>query len=106
MKLYVRKPGSPNTKIYINSNAITRAQLAHQIGNHYFRIGIHSFSVNDVIAESESNNTAVAATIGGVVGTIGGPIGMVIGGVLGGLIGNVSDNQETSKVNAFNFSHA
>lgn len=100
MKLYVINQN--NQKVYLNLTAATRQGLATQIGGRNFYLGDNLYSVNQVWAENDSNNTATGAVVGGVVGALGGPVGILIGGLLGGLFGNGSDEQETAQVRRFN----
>ncbi|MCU0361472.1 MAG: hypothetical protein MUF75_12310 [Bacteroidia bacterium] len=100
MKLYV--VNNHNQKVYLNLNARTRRELVSQIGGYNFFLSNKLYSVNDVIAENDSNSTATGAVVGGVVGAIGGPIGILIGGLLGGLFGNTTDEEESVRVKIFN----
>ena len=100
MKLFVVNQN--NQKVYLNLIAPTRQSLAAQIGGRKFLLGQSVYSVTDVCAENDTNDTATGAVVGGVIGVLGGPVGVLIGGLLGGLLGNSSDDQETSSVNNFN----
>ena len=100
MKLYVIN--SQNQKVYLNLTAPTRRALINQIGGQNFFLGDNLYSVYDVRAENDSNNTATGAVVGGVVGVLGGPLGILIGGLLGGLIGNNSDDEENILISRFN----
>lgn len=102
MRLYVfdRK----NNKVYLNLVVSTRQNLARQIGSRYFYLGNTRYSVNDVFAEIENDNTAPGALIGGALGLLGGPIGVAVGLALGGILGNSTNDDETLKVKRFNTS--
>lgn len=100
MKLYVIDKN--NQKVYLNLTANSRKNLARQIGGMNFYLGNTLYSVKNVYAENDSNNSAAGAVIGGVVGALAGPLGILVGGLLGGVIGNGSDEQETSLVTNFN----
>ena len=100
MKLFVYN--SKRDKVYLNVEAESRTELMSQIGGESFTVGGEVYSVDNVIAENNSNSTTTGAFVGGLVGVLGGPFGIVIGSVVGGLIGNGSDDHETKKVNEFN----
>jgi hypothetical protein len=101
MKLYVVNPNTKK-KVYLNLIASTRHGLANQIDGENFYLGDNLYSVSDVCAEYESNNTATGVVVGGAVGALYGPVGIIIGGLLGGLIGNSSDVKEIVRVRRFN----
>jgi len=100
MKLYVKNQN--NQKVYLNLTASTRQELADNIGGQTFYLGEDIYYVNDVFAESNTNNMAAGAVIGGTVGALGGPIGIIIGGIIGGLFGSNTGESEISKVRIFN----
>lgn len=93
-----------NQKIYLDLAAPTRAHLAAALGGEFFYIGQDFFSVNQVYAEVDNNDTISGAVLGGLVGLLGGPIGLLIGGVAGGLVGKNREDEETIKVKRFNSS--
>lgn len=88
-------------KIILDVTAPTRRQLASKIGNEFY-VGNQYYNINQVAAESSSNDTAGGAVLGGLIGLLGGGIGVAVGGFLGGLIGNARDTEEQKKVNLFN----
>jgi hypothetical protein len=102
MKLFVQN--KKNVKVYLNINAFDRRHLSYIIGAQTFFLNGENeqFNVNQVIAESGSNDTTAGLLLGGLFGLIGGPAGVLIGGALGGIIGNNSDTKEISKINRFN----
>lgn len=100
MKLYVTNRN--NEKVFLNLTANTRQELATLVGGQIFRLGDNIYNVNQVTAESDTNNTATGTIVGGVLGALGGPIGILVGGLLGGMLGNSSDDTENVKVNQFN----
>lgn len=100
MKLFVYN--QYNQKVYLNLSASTRQGLANKIGSRTFYLGENRYTVNEVWAEKDSNNTATGAVVGGLVGALGGPIGILAGGLLGGLFGNDSDEKEAANVKKFN----
>lgn len=102
MKLYVTD--NLNNKIYLNTLATTRSELANIIGSPWFYLNNQRFHVHQVVAESESNSIAAGAVVGGLIGLLGGPIGVLLGGTLGGALGNEDDKTELNKVNRFNHS--
>ena len=99
MKLYVVNNG---TREYLNILASTRQDLANAIGSPWFTFNNNQYHVHQVIATTETNNTAVGAVIGGLIGLLGGPFGILVGGALGGALGNTGDTTEAAKVNRFN----
>lgn len=101
MKLYVLDR-SAKQKIYLNLIASTRHELASLIGSPWFILNGQNFHVNNVIAETNANNTTSGAVCGGLIGLLGGPIGILIGGIVGGMLGNEGDKGENQKVNYFN----
>jgi len=101
MKLFVRDKAS-NNKIYLNTLASTRSELANVIGSPWFSLHGLQYHVHEVIAESDSNGTATGAVVGGIIGILGGPFGILIGGALGGALGNEGDKSESSNVLRFN----
>lgn len=103
MKLFVRDRVTQQ-KINLNLLASTRNELANFIGSPWFTLNGQSFHVNNVVAETDINNTASGAVVGGLIGLIGGPIGILAGGLIGGLLGNEGDKGEIQKVNYFNSS--
>jgi len=99
MQLYVKN--RIGKKIILDVTAPTRRQLAFKIGYEFY-VGNEYFHINQVFAESSSNDTAGGAVIGGLIGLLGGGIGVAVGGILGGLIGNTRDSEESKNVNRFN----
>ncbi len=88
-------------KIILDVTAPTRRQLAFKIGNEFY-VGDQYYHINQVTAESNSNDTAGGAVLGGLIGLLGGGVGVAVGGFLGGLIGNTRDTEEKKKINQFN----
>lgn len=103
MQLYVKN--NNGEKIILDVVEPTRRKLANRIG-YEFRLGNDYYTVNDVIAEKSSNDTASGAVIGGLLGLLGGGLGVLIGGVAGGLIGGLRDEEELKAVQRFNNSKA
>lgn len=102
MKLFINSK-STEQKIYLNLSANVRNDLRIRFGGDYFTIGDgFIYTVHEVFAEGESNNTAGGAVIGGLLGVLGGPLGLLVGAGLGGMIGNSSDQDENKRVNTFN----
>jgi hypothetical protein len=99
MKLYVV---NNNKREYLNLVANTRQELADIIGSPWFIFNNKQYHVHQVVATSETNNTAAGAVIGGIIGLLGGPFGVLVGGTLGGALGNSGDTNEAAKVNRFN----
>lgn len=102
MKLFVTD--NRHQKVYLNLIARTRQELASKIGSRNFFLANKMYSVSQVVAEKDSNNTATGAVVGGLVGAFGGPVGILVGGFLGGLLGNSTDDDEALLVNTFNSS--
>ncbi|WP_046006076.1 hypothetical protein [Pseudoalteromonas rubra] len=102
MKLYVKNP-STGEKIYLKQTALTRQELAAQLGAYKFSVDGQIFSVSDVLAES-SENTASAMAAGGVIGVVGGVPGVILGGLIGALLGKGSDDED--KVQSENFNRS
>ncbi len=100
MKLYVIDDS--NNKIYLNLSASNRSELRSTIGSEKFFLREKQFSVFDVKAENEMNNSLTGAIVGGTVGALGGPVGILIGGLVGGVLGNTTDEKENARVNSFN----
>ena len=95
-------------KVYLESNAKTRRQLANAWG-HVFTINCplcrtqHQIDVNIVRAESSHNITPVPAALGGgLVGVLAGPLGIFIGLAIGGYTGGKIRNNDIQDVNNFN----
>lgn len=105
MKLYVRSKQNPKKKIYLRVSAKTRRQLAQKIGYH-FQVNRMPYSINEVYAESSSNDTAGGALIGGLIGLLGGGVGVALGGLAGGIIGKAKDDVDKKEINHFNRSRA
>lgn len=101
MKLFVINKITKQ-KEYLGVLAPTRIALTTLIGSPWFNIHGNIYHVNEVVAESQSNNTAAGAVVGGLIGLLGGPLGVLIGGALGGALGNENDKTETTGVNNFN----
>ena len=99
MRLYVED--EYGNKIPLDISARTRRELANKIGRTFY-IGNKRYSVNNVYAEPDNNDTAAGAVIGGILGLLGGGLGVLIGGAAGGLIGGIRDNEEKDKVSQFN----
>lgn len=103
MQLFVKD--NFGKKIVLDVTSPTRTQLAYKIGYEFY-VGNYYYNVNQVFAESSSNDTAGGAAIGGLVGIIGGGIGVAVGGLLGGIIGKLKDIDERNDVTRFNKSLA
>lgn len=103
MKLYVCNRN--NRKEYIDLVAPTRRHLAAIIGNPKFFLDDISYTVNDVYAESDNNDTVSGVILGGLVGLLGGPVGLIIGGATGALIGNNREDDDQIRVSKFNRSY-
>ena len=88
-------------KIILDVTAPTRKQLSYKIGTEFY-VGDQYYHINQVVAESSSNDTAGGAILGGLIGLLGGGVGVAVGGFLGGLIGNARDTEENKKINLFN----
>ena len=88
-------------KVFLDIKASTRRELARKIGFKFY-VKNQQYSIQDVEAESSSNDTAGGAVIGGLIGLLGGGIGMAIGGLAGGLIGGKSDENENKMIKNFN----
>lgn len=101
MKLFVKDKIS-NTRIPLNILASTRNELANIIGSSWFSLHGQQYHVHEVVAETDSNNTAAGAIVGGLIGMLGGPAGILLGGALGGALGNENDKSESEKVRRFN----
>ncbi|MGV3598239.1 MAG: hypothetical protein ACO1PI_10255 [Bacteroidota bacterium] len=101
MKLFVIDKKSKQ-KIYIDTLANSRSELARRIGSPWFSLGGFQYHVNEVIAETTDNSTATGAVVGGLLGLLGGPVGVLFGGILGGALGNETDKTDTQNVNLFN----
>lgn len=99
MQLFVKDRNGK--KIILDVSAPTRRQLASKIGTEFY-VGGQYYNINQVIAESNSNDTAGGAFLGGLIGLLAGGVGVAIGGVFGGLIGNARDTEEQKKINLFN----
>ncbi|MCT4636577.1 MAG: hypothetical protein N4A72_02620 [Bacteroidales bacterium] len=103
MRLFVRNINGE--KVVLDISASTRKQLASKIGFKFYVKG-EPYTVDDVVAEPSSNDTAGGAVIGGLLGLLGGGVGVLIGGVAGGLIGGIRDEDEKKSINHFNNSIA
>ena len=102
MKLFITN--NHNQKVYLNLTASSRDELAFKLGFEWFNLRGESYHVNNVLAETESSNTAGGALIGGLIGLLTGGTGAIVGGILGGVIGNSSDQNDLRKVQVFNSS--
>jgi len=100
MKLYVQNRAT-GEKTYLKQSAVSRRELATQLGSKRFQIDKQIFSVNEVKAENNSN-TAGAMAAGGVVGVVGGVPGVIIGGLIGALLGKSTDSEDKVKSDKFN----
>ncbi len=101
MKLYVKDPDT-GEKIFLDRSALTRHELALQLGSTAFNVNDKYFSVNNVLAEKSTDSTAMGMVIGGLLGLLGGTPGVLLGGVIGGALGNSGDSEEKKKVDLFN----
>jgi len=99
MRLYVKNKFGK--KIILDVKASTRFELASKIGTKFW-VGNEIYRINQVFAESSTNETANGAAIGGIIGLLGGGVGVVVGGLIGGMIGNTNDKEEMKKVRTFN----
>ena len=100
MKLYVIDRHGEKVGLDITANS--RRDLAIVIGSKRFTVDGTYYTVDDVYAESNNNDTAGGAVLGGLLGLLGGGVGLVIGGVVGGLIGSSRDQEEMKKIQHFN----
>jgi uncharacterized protein YcfJ len=103
MKLFITDKTTQN-KVYLNRIAPTKNELANLIGSPVFIISDKTYTVNDVKAESDINNTLAGFVTGSLIGILGGPYGIAAGALIGGYLGNQTDRTEESKVNRFNYS--
>ena len=102
MRLYV-KDKETNAKIFLNRIANTKQEFAKNIGTINININNKKFHVNEIKAESDTNNTvAKTMALGGVLGILGGVEGVFIGGLIGGLLGRDSEEKDKLKVKRFN----
>jgi len=106
MRLYINCSHC-KSKIILQSAAKTRRELALQWGNNFTINCLHChfqvyYSVQDVFAETISNNAPGAAIIGGLIGLLIGPEGALIGSAIGGGIGYKIDEIEKKMVESFN----
>ena len=101
MKLFVVSKIS-SKKIDLKVKVPTRSAFSRLIKGDHFKVGNELFSVGEVQAEKDINNTTAGALIGGTLGLFGGAPGVFIGGVIGGLVGKDSDDKEERQVAAFN----
>lgn len=103
MKLYLYCHNC-NHKIYLNSDAKSRRQLANSWGTN-FNITCpncghtYRYHVNHVSAET-SDGAVPGAFIGGLLGLLGGPIGLLVGGIAGGAISNENAKSEVNRFNS------
>ncbi|MEG3755506.1 hypothetical protein [Psychromonas arctica] len=100
MKLYVRNR-TTGQKTYLKQSAISRRELANQLGTKRFQVDKQIFSVNEVKAENNSN-TPSAMAAGGFVGVVGGVPGVIIGSLIGALLGKSTDSEDKVKSEKFN----
>lgn len=107
MRLYVGKCRHCQERLYLPITALSRNQLAEEIGDS-FNIecphckNLSSLEVNDVSADPSPSSTPAGAIVGGLVGLIGGPVGMLIGASLGTLWGADADEEDKKKAVRFN----
>lgn len=66
----------------------TRQHLAQKIGFEFSVKGEY-YTIDNLNAESSSNDTAGGAVIGGLLGLLGGGTGVIVGGIAGGIIGGI-----------------
>lgn len=99
MQLFVKDKNGK--KIILDVTAPTRRELSFKIGTEFY-VGKQYYTINQVIAESNNNDTAGGAALGGLIGLLGGGVGVAVGGFFGGLIGNARDTEEQKKINQFN----
>ena len=95
------------SKIILQSAAKTRFELASQWGNNFAINCPHChvqvyYSVQDVFAETISNNAPAAAIVGGLIGLLIGPEGALVGSAIGGGIGYKLDEIGKKMVEQFN----
>ena len=104
MRLYIYCD-TCNTKVYLNSDAKTRNQLARQWGVNFYITcphchSMHYYHVNQVRAEA-SSAVVPGALVGGIVGILGGPLGMIIGGTVGGAVSNNAAKRQVENFNDY-----
>jgi len=108
MKLIIPHCKNCRAPILLSLKANNRGSMRMLLHGDYFRVQCGTctqqdiYSVNDVIAQEDSNETATGALVGGLVGLLGGPLGVFIGGGIGAMIGNGSDTEERNRVKNFN----
>ena len=101
MRLYVKDPET-RARVHLQIVARNRQELVAALGDNTFEVQGKKYSVDEVMAESSSDNTAISALIGGVIGMIGGGAGIAVGGLLGGIIGKSQAEKENAEAEAFN----
>lgn len=105
MKLYVTNK-IDGTKVFLRNVAPTRKSLAQQLGGTTFIANGAAYSVNEVVAERGTDNTALGMLVGGLIGALGGGGGVAAGGVIGAILGKEQDKKEEAEVAEFNGSFA
>lgn len=99
MKLFVIS--EEGVKEYLSVITSNRAQLKSRIGE-YFTVKGEYYSIDDVHAEANEDNTTTAMAVGGALGLFGGIAGVLAGGIIGGLVGNSSKENDENAVKLFN----
>lgn len=100
MKLYIKN--NDGKRVYLNKVASTRRELVSVIGSENFKVKNARYSVRDVVAIRDSNDTYKGSLIGGAVGIFAGPAGVIAGGVVGGVLGKANDTRRKKNVVNFN----
>ncbi len=107
MKLYCIC-GPCGEKITLSNKAVTRQQLAVQVGQAFNITCTHCISTSEgnvkiVYAESSYKYAQGSGVIGGATaGAFFGPIGMIIGGIAGAVGGRRVKNSDKVQVDVFN----
>lgn len=104
LRLYVicRNPQC-NTRIYLQSPAQLKTELPIFFSLQCSNCNLHhTYSRNEVIAETNNGAGIGGAVAGGALGLIGGPIGLILGAIIGGIAGGAADREDEEKVRRFN----
>lgn len=101
MKLYVNNKIGGG-KVFLRNVAPTRGSLLLQLGGKTFVANGASYSVDEVMAEKGTDNTALGMLVGGLIGVLGGGGGVAAGGAIGAILGKEQDKKEEVAVAEFN----